>query len=153
MAHIASIAVRLLSTGIILKHVPNASEMLMSDTDAARLVHTGSGEQGQRELATHVTLADTALAKSRGLMFTSGLLENHGLCMQWPDCQTRWLHMLAVPAAIDALWIDADNRVTHCKRLAPMIGLGRARAATVYELPAGAASRVEVGDRVRLLIA
>jgi hypothetical protein len=38
--------------------------------------------------------------------------------------------------------------VTAVKRLSAWTGHGRARADTVYELPAGAADDVRVGDRV-----
>jgi hypothetical protein len=124
-----------------------ASVMLMSDS---RLVHFDE-QQNQHELASEIVVADSTLAKTRGLMFTSGVLEHHALRLDWSHSEPRLLHMLAVPAPIDAIWCDGDDRVTQCKRLSAIIGVGRARARTVYELPAGAASDVAVGDRVRVM--
>lgn len=99
-------------------------------------------------IASHVEVAATTWAKSRGLMFRSQLLDDHAVCFEWADCQPRLLHMLAVPFALQAIWTDTNNRVTHVKRLAPMLGWGVAPGCTVYEVPAGAADNVDVGDRV-----
>jgi hypothetical protein len=43
-----------------------------------------------------------------------------------------------------------DDAVTHVKRLRSWVGLGRARADTLLELPAGAADGVAVGDVVHV---
>jgi len=56
--------------------------------------------------------------------------------------------MLAVPFALDVVW-TVDDEVTQVKRLSAWIGRGAARADRVFELPAGAAEEVDVGDELR----
>ena len=83
-------------------------------------------------------------------MFRRSVPNGYALVFPFDTPDTQWLHMLFVPFAIDALWL-VDGEVTRVKRLAPFVGLGRGRADTVVELPAGAGDRVAVGDEVRLV--
>ena len=83
-------------------------------------------------------------------MFRRSVPDDYALVFPFDGADTQWLHMLFVPFPIDALWL-VDGQVRERKRLAPFVGLGRASADTVVELPAGAAGRVEVGDEVRLV--
>ena len=83
-------------------------------------------------------------------MFRRSIADDYALVFPFDDPDTQWLHMLFVPFAIDAVWL-ADGEVTGKKRLAPFVGLGRGRADTVVELPAGAAESVAVGDELRLV--
>ena len=80
-------------------------------------------------------------------MFRRSIPDDYGLVFRFDTAKKRDLHMLFVPFPIDAVWI-VDREVTGVKRLRPWIGLGRANADTIVELPAGAADGVEVGDTV-----
>ncbi|PSP39918.1 DUF192 domain-containing protein [Halobacteriales archaeon QH_7_65_31] len=109
------------------------------------IVHQESGEP----LATTVEIADTRLARARGLMFQRSISDDDALVLSYDGQSTRQLHMLFVPFDIDAIWL-ADGVVQATKRLPAWIGHGRAVADTVVELPAGTADDVEPGDHVRL---
>jgi uncharacterized membrane protein (UPF0127 family) len=106
-------------------------------------------EPTERVLASDVDVADTFLTKTRGLMFRASVPEDYGLVFRFSEPAARSLHMLFVPFAIDALWLVEDE-VVEVKRLRPWVGIGRATADTVVELPAGAAAAVEPGDVVRI---
>ncbi|WP_251341616.1 DUF192 domain-containing protein [Haloplanus halophilus] len=110
----------------------------------ARVIHRDG-----RVLATDVTVADSVLAKARGLMFRRSFPDGSALVFPFGGVATRTLHMVAVPFDIDALWLR-DGRVERVSRLSAWTGLGRAPADTVIELPAGAADGVEAGDAVRV---
>lgn len=117
-----------------------------------RLVHR-SGPPGDREsrlLADDVDVARSTLEQARGLMFRRSVSDGYALVFPFDAAESRWLHMLFVPFSIDALWL-VDGEVTAKQRLAPFVGLGRGRADTIVELPAGAADAVAVGDEVRLV--
>jgi hypothetical protein len=110
-----------------------------------RVVHEGAG--GTRVLAGEVAVADSLFARGRGLMFRRSVPENYALVFPFGRAGTRRLHMLFVPFAVDAVW-TVDGTVTAAERLPAWTGYGAARADVVYELPAGAAGDVAVGDRV-----
>jgi len=114
-----------------------------------RLVHRPADESTERVLASDIELADSFWSRTRGLMFRRSIPDDYGLVFRFEAAQKRDLHMLFVPFPIDAVW-TVDGEVTAVKRLRPWIGLGRARAETVVELPAGAADAVEPGDAVVL---
>lgn len=113
-----------------------------------RLIHRPV-DGDSRGLASDVDVAQTTLEQARGLMFRRSIPDEYALVFPFDDPDTQWLHMLFVPFAIDAVWL-VDGEVTTKKRLAPFVGLGRGRADTIVELPAGAADDVAVGDEVRL---
>jgi len=114
-----------------------------------RVVHRGDG--GERTLATTVETADGVLAKARGLMFRRSIPDDYALVFRFDGAGRRDLHMLFVPFDIDAVWLR-DGRVERVARLRAWLGIDRgAPADTVIELPAGAASDVEVGDEVELV--
>lgn len=108
-----------------------------------RVVHRDDGV-----LATDAAVADSFLAKARGLMFRRSV-PGGALVFPFDGPGTRTLHMVAVPFDIDALWL-VDGRVEHAARLSAWTGLGRGRADTVVELPAGVADDVRPGDEVRV---
>jgi len=116
-----------------------------------RLVHRHgpSDDREEDRLATDVDVARSTLEQARGLMFRRSIPDDYTLVFPFDDVDTRWLHMLFVPFAIDAVWL-VDGEVTATKRLAPFVGLGRGRADTIVELPAGVAEGVTVGDEVML---
>ena len=112
-----------------------------------RVVHEAG--EGPRELAGDVEVADGLLSKARGLMFRRSAPDDYALVFPFGRPGRRSLHMVAVPFDIDALWL-VDGEVRRVARLASWTGLGRARADTVVELPAGAADDVAAGDTVRV---
>ena len=112
-----------------------------------RVVHETDSEE--RTVASDVELADSLLKKGVGLMFHRSIGDDYALVFPFSRAKRRGLHMLCVPFDIDALWL-VDGRVEAVERLPAWTGHGRARADLIVELPAGAAERIEVGDRVRV---
>ena len=101
-------------------------------------------------VATDIEIADTFLSHARGLMFRRSIPEEYALVFQFETPESRNLHMMFVPFAIDAVWL-VGTEVTAVKRLRPWIGLGRGTADTIIELPAGAADGIEPGDTIELV--
>jgi hypothetical protein len=112
-----------------------------------RLVHRPAGGDAG-VIAEDVRVADSFLARARGLMFRRSF-RGDALAFPFGDAVTRSLHMAFVPFDIDAVWVE-DGEVTAVDRLSAWTGFGRARGDTVYELPAGAAAGVAVGDELLL---
>lgn len=110
---------------------------------------TDGRDDDARTLASRVDVADSHLARARGLMFRRSVPADYALAFPFDAPGVRWLHMLFVPFDIDAVW-TVDGRVRRVERLAAWTGLARAEADLVYELPAGAAADVTRGDRVEL---
>jgi uncharacterized membrane protein (UPF0127 family) len=100
-------------------------------------------------LATEVDVADSTVARARGLMFRSEIPDDYALVFEFRRARPRAFHMLFVPFPIDVVWL-VDEEVTAVKRLRPWTGLGRATADTAIELPAGTAADVEPGDVVTI---
>lgn len=116
------------------------------------LVHRSGPPEDRTEtvLASDVDVAASTLAQARGLMFRRAVPDDYALVFDFDRAESRNLHMLFVPFAIDAVWLSGGE-VTHVKRLRPFVGLGRGVADTIVELPAGAAADVDVGDEVELV--
>jgi uncharacterized membrane protein (UPF0127 family) len=108
-----------------------------------RLLHDGD------VLASEVDVANTTLARARGLMFRRSIPDDYALVFRFPDVARRNVHMLFVPFPLDVVWL-ADGAVEWVKTLRPWIGLGSARADLMIELPAGAAADVEPGDSITI---
>ena len=100
-------------------------------------------------LASEVEFADSYLARARGLMFRRSIPGDYAKVFPFEAARPRSIHMLCVPFGLDVCWL-IDDEVGRVETLPPWTGLGRARADTVVELPAGAAASVAVGDRLRL---
>jgi uncharacterized membrane protein (UPF0127 family) len=116
----------------------------------SRIVHEGGGDDADaRVLATDVTVADSFLARARGLMFRRSFPDGSALVFPFDGAAPRTLHMVCVPFDIDAVWLRGE-RVERVARLSAWTGLGRAAADIVIELPAGAADGVRAGDTVRV---
>lgn len=113
-----------------------------------QLIHEPSGAE-PRTLASTVEVADSFLQRARGLMFRHSVPDDYALVFPFGRPARRGLHMLFVAFPIDAVWL-VDDEVVAKKRLHPWRGYGRARADTIFELPAGRADGVEPGDRVVL---
>ena len=106
-----------------------------------------------RDDATGKTLAGGARhatspwARFAGLMLRSRLNPGDGLVIQ--PCSS--IHMMFMRFSIDAVFFDADLRVTRVgRRVRPWIGLafGGKGARGVIELPVGAADGVEPGHQL-----
>lgn len=110
-----------------------------------RIVHDPAGDGNV--LATTVEYAETMLEQSRGLMFRSSVPDDYGLVFPFDGIGRRLIHMLFVRFPIDVVWL-ADDEVTRASTFRPWRSLGYAKADTVLELPAGAASGVSAGDTV-----
>lgn len=126
--------------------------MVAGSPTSVQLVHRSGppGEQTETVLASEIDVADTTLQQARGLMFRRTIPDDYALVFEFDRAESRTLHMLFVPFAIDAVWLSGTE-VTQTKRLRPFIGLGRGVADTIVELPAGAATDVDVGDEVTLV--
>lgn len=115
-----------------------------------RLEHHPADGTDTRTIATEIEFAETRLQQARGLMFRRSIPEEYALVFPFEAASKRDLHMLFVPFSIDAIWL-LDGEVTATKRLRPFVGLGRATADTVIELPAGGATGVDPGDRIEFV--
>ncbi len=109
-----------------------------------RVVHEA---EAPRTLADHVEVADSVVARARGLTFRRSVPDGYAMVFPFRHADTRRLHMVFVPFPLDAVW-TVDGEVTAVERLSAWTGYGAARADRVYELPAGGADGVAVGDRV-----
>lgn len=128
-----------------------------------RLIHVPNTDQpgdaqqpsDPRVLASDVEVADSMLARARGLMFRRAVSEDYALVMEMGDGilgrgpAVQGVHMLFVRVPLDVVWL-VDEEVTRVARLKPWRGIATARADTIVELPAGAARDVRPGDRVTL---
>jgi uncharacterized membrane protein (UPF0127 family) len=108
-----------------------------------------SGDES-RTLATTVETADSFLSRARGLMFRRSIPNDYALAFRFDDVAVRDVHMVFVPFPLDAVW-TVDGEVTCVERLSAWTGIAKARAETLFELPAGSAENVAVGDTVRLV--
>ncbi|MEO9255687.1 MAG: DUF192 domain-containing protein [Tepidiformaceae bacterium] len=100
------------------------------------------------EIATAVAVADNAWSRFRGLMLRSRLPAGEGLIIR--PCGS--IHMMFMRFAIDAVFFDAEHRVTKVGRnVRPWIGVafGGRGAKGVIELPVGGADGVLPGHALR----
>ncbi len=100
-------------------------------------------------LAGHAHPVRGLLQQGLGLMFRRPL-EDVGWVFLLPWKGDWDVTNLFVFFPIDVLWLDAERRVLHKKRLAPFAWRAPGAAGTRYliELPAGAADPVDVGNTV-----
>lgn len=110
--------------------------------------HTAAGDT--TTLATTVEYADTFLDQALGLIGTTRLPESYALVFSFSKPRSRTIHTVGVRTAIDVLWV-VDENVTAVQTLPPWYGIGRSRADTVIECPAGAADAVTPGDRITIV--
>ncbi|MFB6162546.1 MAG: DUF192 domain-containing protein, partial [Halococcoides sp.] len=90
--------------------------------------------EGDRTLATDVAVADSGWRQAIGLMGRWSLPDEYGLVFPFETVDRRFIHMVLVGTALDVIWL-VDGRVERVSTLPPMIGVGRARADTLIELP------------------
>ncbi|MDX1744923.1 MAG: DUF192 domain-containing protein, partial [Halobacteriales archaeon] len=106
-------------------------------------------EETRTVLAPDATIAESFLAKARGLMFRDSVPPGGGLIFPFDHPVNRTVHMFFVRFPIDVVFL-VRGRVQRVETLAPWLGFARARADTIIELPAGQASDVERGDPVMI---
>ncbi|QFU84059.1 DUF192 domain-containing protein [Natronorubrum aibiense] len=109
----------------------------------------GEATTERRVVATDVDLADSLLCQTRGLMFRRSIPDDYALAFRFGSVKTRDVHMLFVFFPIDAVWI-VDDVVQRIERLQPWRSFERERCDLLVELPAGAGSDIEPGDRLVL---
>jgi len=104
-----------------------------------------------KELAAHVTVADTFFSRLRGLLGARSFPQGEGLWI----IPCRGVHTFGMLFPIDLLFLDAEQRVLTSvfsllpNRLSPVYR----RAASVLELPAGtmAGTPPAAGEQVLFL--
>jgi len=92
-------------------------------------------------------LADTALTRMKGLLGRSDLPSGEGIWLK----PASSVHMAFMRFAIDAVFLDRDDRVVKIAAdLRPWRMAGSRGAKSVIELPAGEAQRrgLKAGDRL-----
>lgn len=106
----------------------------------------------QNVLASTARFADSYFSRLLGLLISPALPDKSGLVLQ--PCSS--IHTLGMRFAIDALYIDHNNRVLHAiQSMKPWrIGPIDPYAAYVIELPAGviAQTQTHIGDHIQLMV-
>lgn len=104
-----------------------------------------------REVACNAVVADTLLARLKGLLGREALADGEAMLIR--PC--KGVHTFGMSFAIDVLFLDARNRVIACnKGLAPnRLTPVYPRAACVIELPAGIvdATATGIGDQLEIV--
>ena len=103
----------------------------------------------QTQLGDSIEIADTARARSRGLLGRTGLDPGTGLWI----IPSEAVHTFWMKFPLDLVFLDRGRQVTKVvHRLKPFRLAGSWRASSVVELPAGVAeeSRTEVGDEIEV---
>ncbi|MFP4174329.1 MAG: DUF192 domain-containing protein [Halobacteriales archaeon] len=120
--------------------------MRLHDPDAYNALRTHDGDL----IADDVYLADGFVSRAVGLMFRGSVPDGYALVFEFGRERRVGLHTVFVRFPIDAVFLDADDRVVSVSRLRPWSGYASERAVSVVELPAGAADGVEEGDTLVL---
>jgi len=100
-----------------------------------------------RTVCERCVLADTALARMRGLLGRRDLPHGEGLMLR----PASSVHTAFMRFPIDAVFLDRDGRVLKVARgLRPWKTSARRKARAVLELPAGESERrgIEIGERL-----
>ena len=101
------------------------------------------------DLATDVEAATDIVSRFCGLMLRGSLPQGKALWIR--PCGS--IHMLFMRFAIDAVFIDKDNRVTKvATNVRPWVGMsfGGRKSHSVFELPVGSASGTLPGDQLEV---
>ena len=104
----------------------------------------------QEELADDVTVAESLLARMKGLLGQKTM--RPGTALLIAPCKS--VHTFGMQFSLDLLFLDKSNRVAALRenvppnRLTPLF----MRAASVMEMPAGriAATRTRIGDEIQI---
>jgi uncharacterized membrane protein (UPF0127 family) len=101
---------------------------------------------GDREVCHRCLFSPSLFFRMKGLLGRDRLPEGEGILLG--SCNS--IHMLFMKFAIDAVFLDKENRVVHvCERIAPWkISRVILAAKSVLEIPAGTAERcgLRLGD-------
>jgi uncharacterized membrane protein (UPF0127 family) len=100
-----------------------------------------------RVVCERCVLADTALARMRGLLGRRALPSGEGILLR----PASSVHTAFMRFSIDAVFLDRGGRVLKiASELRPWKTAGRRKARAVLELPAGEAERrgIEIGERL-----
>ncbi|WP_306059641.1 DUF192 domain-containing protein [Natronococcus wangiae] len=116
--------------------------------EGVQLVHESEREP-PKILASTVDTADSIASQFRGLTFRRSLPDDYALAFRFGTARTRDVHTMFVFVPLDVVWI-VDDVVRRVERLRPWRGFARETADLIVELPAGAATDVESGDRLVL---
>jgi uncharacterized protein len=101
-----------------------------------------------RTVCERCVLADTALARMRGLLGRRELPTGEGILLR----PASSVHTGFMRFAIDVVFLDREGRVLKvASRLAPWKAAAERKARAVLELPAGEAERRGIGVGVRLV--
>ena len=108
-------------------------------------------QRNESLLGDKIRVADSFLARFRGLMLTKNLEEGEGLIIT--PCNS--IHMFFMRYAIDAVFIDISNKVVAIyENLRPWIGLTKlySNVVSVIEIPSGLCKKLDlkIGDTLRL---
>jgi uncharacterized membrane protein (UPF0127 family) len=106
--------------------------------------------EGGAVLADEVEVARGFVSRAVGLMLRPTLPDGYALVFEFGRERRVGIHTLFVRFPIDVVFLDTEGAVVAVDRLRPWLGYASERAATVVELPAGAADGVEEGDRLVL---
>ena len=93
-----------------------ADDMRVARAAGAELasIHTPSGTTIKAEIA------DTPLKRSVGLMYRDHLKKDHGMLFFFSQPQAWTFWMKNTKIALDLIWIDGKQRVTHIERNVPI---------------------------------
>lgn len=69
-------------------------------------------------------------------MFRRSIPDDYALAFRFNDVASRDAHMVFVPFPLDVIW-TRNGEVQQVTRLSAWTGLAKARADTLFELPAG----------------
>lgn len=100
-------------------------------------------------LADEHDVADSFLSRARGVMFRRSF-PGDALVFEFSRERRVGIHMLFVAFPLDVVFLDEEGVVVSKRSLRPWIGYASERAATVVEMPAGAAEGIEEGDRLSI---
>ncbi len=101
-------------------------------------------------LANDLEVADSWIRRGIGLMFRRRIDSDSAMIFEFDAVDERELAMMFVPFDLDVIWIDGSV-VTKTARLESWTGHDSGQADRVIEMAAGAAARVDVGDRVQVV--
>lgn len=118
-------------------------DQVIADVRCVRVRTTGGVE-----VCARCALADTPLRRMRGLLGRAGLAEDEGILIR----PTNAIHMWFMRFAIDAVFLDGENRILRIAAdLRPWRMAARRGAKAVLELPAGTCARVGLGEGEQLV--
>lgn len=98
-------------------------------------------------LVSSVVMANSFRKRFRGLMLEEELKPGEGMIFTFSRTSYRGIHTFAVKFPIDVVWVN-KGVVTCVKTMKPWVDLWIGKADLIIELPAGAASEVEIGDEI-----